>query len=531
MDIATTAEIYRIRPDIFVKAGEDRIYINYRDDHYVLRVHPTMVDAVFRFLDLNDGATPLDAVLEAFPEAQRGKLQSLIEFLASKKAAFRVEQDADASDLSPVANTLLYLAEYGDRPARMFQHFVGRRVLLVGSGYPLAACIKTLARLGIRQLDVLLTETHERNRWPVADLRRAFCELHRWPDASLTFVQAGEATRRHDDVLHLDIDSDPAVHAAAARNEPGARHLYVTVSAGKACMSLQVTTSQAARENDTGETGSPQQRLLAGAFGALGYFDDVCQVRSLNAGSYLHYSLDAHGGVRSDPHVRLSAIEALGAGTAPRAQPGLLAFRESHGAPLFPLGEPSELTEANSYIKLFSAALGDTAPVDGLLMAAGFSRADCERRLLLQLIAEHGVWFDSSGEDERHAVRCYLQACRQAEQVRALLRESDRLSPCDAGWEDESREEAYLEFCISASFGERVRWFESDTGHARFPRCLVLDCGDLRLYLPHAGAAASSDRLELLFAMHVALWRRGKGMAPAVDIVLPSALNPFGVQP
>ncbi|MFC0252243.1 hypothetical protein [Massilia consociata] len=531
MDIAATTEIYRIRPDIFVKAGEDRIYINFRDDHYVLRVHPDMVDSVFRFLDLNDGATPLAVVLEAFPEAQRGKLQSLLEFLTNKKAAFCVEQDAGTSDLSPVADTLLYLAEYGDHPARLFRHFVGRRVLLVGSGYPLAGCIKTLARLGIRQLDVLLTHTHERNRWPAEDLRRSFCELRRWPDASLTFVQAAEATQRHEDVLHLDIDSDPAVHEAVARSAAGARHLYVIVSAGQACMSLQVATPQTARMGDADEACSPPQQLVAGAFAALAYFDDLCQVRSLNAGSYLHYSLDAHGRVRSAPHVRLSAIEALGAGTVPRAKPGLLAFRESHGAPLFPLGEPSELTEANSYIKLFSAALPATAPADRRLIAAGFSRADCERRLLLQLIAEHGVWFDGGSEDEQHAVRRYLQACRQAAQVRALLLERDRLSPCDAGWEDESREEAYLEFCISASFGERVRWFGSDTGHAEFARCLVLGCGDLRLYLPHAGVAASSDRLELLFAMHAALWRRAKGMAPAVDIVLPAALNPFGMQP
>ena len=498
-------DIYMLRPDIFLRSAVDRIHVQYAGEHYMVRLQPECIRHVYAFCDLLDGSNSLGDAMENIPAAHRGYILKFLEFLLSKGAAFQIESALAEAHLAPVQETLLYLRSFVDDSAAAFDRFLAARILLVAGGYALIGAIKTLACLGVRSLDVLQTGA----AWQPRELHAAFADLARWPDAKLAIVDAPAPD--HTCVLQCAEDAAfPFEHLIAAL--PHAHHLVAFVAGGQLC-ALRGTDLPLLVPRHAGPPPGPPDGLCAGATAATICFDDLCGVRPLAAGRYLHFCLDADLPMNSAGLYPLLPF-ADGRAGAQDAIAVAARVEELVHTPLSPLRAPVERTVEGSYIKLytFEAWLGsDGAPVT--LASAGMTRLQCIAGALRQLIDGTGHWFCHTAPAERAAVGAYLEQLDSARRAVIPLRAAP---PMPGTAPALSAREQYLSFCINAVHGARVAWADAPLAQAAWPRCAVLSAGAMNVYLPHGGSPTDSQREAGLLALYAALWHG----TCAADVVL-----------
>lgn len=497
--------IYMLRPDIFLRNAVDRIHIQYAGEHYMVRLQPECIKHLYEFCDLLDGNRSLGDAMENIPSAHRGYILKFLEFLLSKGAALQMESALAELHLASVQDSLLYLRSFVNDSAAAFGRFLAARILLVADGYVLIGAIKTLACLGVRSLSVLQTGA----AWQPRELHAAFADLARWPDATLAIVDA--PTPEHTCVLQCADDAAyPFERLIAAL--PHARHLVAFVAGGQLC-ALRGADLPLLVPRHAGPPPGPPDGLCAGATAAAICFDDLCGVRPLAAGRYLHFGLDADVPMNS---AGLYPLLPFADGRAGADDAIAIAARveELVHTPLSPLRAPVERTVEGSYIKLytFEGCLGsDGATVT--LASAGMTRLQCMAGALRQLIDGTGHWFSNTAPAERAAVGAYLEQLDNARRAVMPLRAA---APMPGPAPALSAREQYLSFCINAAHGVRVRWADAPLASAVWPRCAVLSAGDMTIYLPHGGTPTGSQCEAGLLALYAALWQG----ACAADVVL-----------
>lgn len=499
--------IYSIRPDIFLRHAEDRMHIQYAGANYIIRLQGECIQYIYRFCDLMDGALALGDVMEHIPAPYRHYTLKFLEFLLAKSAAFRVEATPAADELQPVQDSLLYLRSFVNDSASAFRRFEAERIVLAGAGYALHGAIKTLACLGARHLSVLQTG----QAWQPDELRAAFAELARWPDACLEIVERPAAC--HTYVVQIADDATAPFERLVAA-WPAARHLIAFAVDGQLC-ALRGDDLALLPLRCGGTPLAPPDSLCAGATAAMICFDDLCGVRPLPARRYLHFGLDADVPLNSAGLYPLAPFAAGGAG-APDAIAVAARVEELVRSPLSPLRAPVERTAEGSYLKLYTvdACLPGHAGVV-TLAGAGMTRLQCMGAVLLQLAAGQRHWFTHTCAQERAAVGRYLGQLDAAGDAVAPLRAA---APASGDAPALSAREQYLVFCTNATHGVHVQWADAPLASAAWPRCTVLRGGTMAIYLPHSESPAPAQREAGLLALYAAL---AQGHHGGRDIVLP----------
>ncbi|GGY98807.1 hypothetical protein ACFFTM_20080 [Pseudoduganella plicata] len=408
--------------------------------------------------------------------------------------------------LQPVHDALLYLRSYVDDSAAAFGRFLDARILLVAGDYALIGAIKTLACLGVRRLSVLQLG----DEWQAHELRDAFGELARWPDAALDIVTA--ATPDHTLVLQCGADAACPFEALVAAL-PDARHLAAFVSNGQLCV-LHGADVALLPTRPSGAPVSPCDSLCAGATAAAICFDDLCGVRALAPRRYLHFGLDADVPMGSAGLYPLLPFAAGWAGVEDAIAVGAR-VAELVRTPLSPLCSPVERTQEGCYIKLYTLQAqlpGRSAPVT--LVGAGMTHAECMAGALLQLVDAQRHWFCNTAPAERAAIGAYLARLDIAEQAIAPL----RAAPPPQGTAPAlTAREQYLSFCINTAYGRRVQWADTELATSAWARCTVMSAGDVAIYLPHEGQPEPGQREAGLLALYGALWSADGGVR---DVIL-----------
>ncbi|GGB95057.1 hypothetical protein [Pseudoduganella buxea] len=502
-------DIYILRPDIFLRGAEDRIHIKYAGDNYIVRLQPECIRNIYRFCDLLDGERSLGAAMEDIPSAHRSYILKFLQFLVSKSAALRIESPLAESQLAPAQDALLYLRSFVDDSAAAFRCFLDARILLAAGDYALTSAIKTFACLGARRLSVLQLG----DAWQANELQAVFAGLARWPDAALDVVTTPGPG--YDCVVQCaDGPAYPFEHLMAAL--PGAQHLVALVAHGQLC-ALHGADLPLLAPRHAGTPVTPPEGLCAGATAAMICFDHLCGVRLLPTGRYLHFGLDADVPMNS---AGLYPLRPFAEGRPGADDAIVVAARaeELLRTPLSPLRSPVEHTPDGSSIKLYTCEAwlaGRDTPVT--LASAGMTRTQCLAEALVQLADIHGHWFCNTAPAERAAIGRYLAQLDTARRAVAPLRAAP------PAWRDApalSAREQYLNFCINAAYGTRVRWADVPLATAAWPRCAVLCAGGATIYLPHDGDTSAAQREAGLLALYRALWQVEQ--APARDIILPA---------
>jgi hypothetical protein len=498
--------IYSIRPDIFLRNAEDRMHIQYAGNNFIIRLRNDCIQHIYRFCDMMDGTQPLGDAMEQIPAAHRGHILKFLEFLLAKSAAFRIAAPGADADLQPVRESLLYLRSFVDDSAAAFRRFAAERILLAAGGYALHSALKTLACLGARRVGVLQTG----EMWQPHELRAAFAELARWPDAGLDIVAGPVNTYTY----VLQVADDAAAPFEALRDAlPAARHLVTFAADGQLCALRGDDLGLLPLRHGTAPL-APPDGLCAGATAAMICFDDLCGVRPLPERRYLHFGLDGDVPMNSAGLYPLVPFDTGSAG-APGAIAVAARIEELAVTPLSPLRAPVECTVAGNYLKLYTLeAWLPGQPRAITLAGAGMTRAQCLSGALLQLVAGQRHWFDHACADERAAVGAYLARLDAARGAVAPLR---AVAPVFGPTPALSAREQYMVFCINATHGVSVQWADVTLDADAWPRCTVLRAGTALLYLPHAGTLAAAQREAALLALYGALWQGHHG---GRDIVL-----------
>ncbi|CDG85914.1 hypothetical protein GJA_5318 [Janthinobacterium agaricidamnosum NBRC 102515 = DSM 9628] len=506
------------------------MHVQYAGKNFILRLQHDVINSLYDCLGLVDGIRPMGEVLTAIPPQHHASALKFMDFLASKHAAFRVTNVDDELELAAVKDTLNYLRLYSDDSSATFRRFEQGRILIVAGGFALMSAVKTFARLGTRMLTVIDTAVDGQPRWSVAELQRCFAELRRWPDAELHVISpAGLAPMpSFDHVLHVVRDA-VAVHQRILTQCAATEQLIAVYVNGNLCLLRSDDYLRVGGHPGEGGAVSQPGELVAGATASLFFFDNLCNIRRVDAGRYQYYKLNGENATRFGHLYRLLPLldgltgDAAPAVARPSSAPAVAVELERllH-QPLFPLQPLLERTDPASHIKLYSTVLSWH---DGrTLVAAGRHRRQCEANLLAQLVSLHGLWFDQGCAVEAQAASELRAKQLQAEQVVQPLRsgQAAQRRPCTV---ELGAYETYIEFCINAVFGQRVRWFVLPTADARFSACTVLCAGHTTLFLPHGGELPPDLREAALLALYAALWQQRNGIAPIQDVLV--AASPF----
>lgn len=527
MQTISLDDVYNVRPDIFIKGAEDRLHVQYAGKNFILRLQHEVINSLYDCLGRIDGIRPMGEVLTALPAPHHASALKFIDFLIQQKAAFRVANPRDELELAPVKDTLSYLRLYSDDSAGQFRRFEQKRLLIVADGYALISAIKTFARLGVRVLTVLDAGADPHVAWSEAELQACFAELRRWPEARLlVHTSPGAAMAADfDHVLHV-LSADSAPHQAMFARHADAEQLVAQPVHGNLCLLRSADHLRIDGRFAAAEAVSQPGALIFGATAALFFFDHLCDIRRLREGRYHYYKLTGESVLRFGQLHRLCPIDALAAAAASDA--GATAtvpdLDKLLRQPLFPLQAFVEQTEPSSYLKLYAATLPGAAGQRPTLVAAGRSKAQCQANLLAQLIAAHGLWFDQALPAERQAALQFHAGQVQARQAVQALR-APAVFPRQPAAPELSGHESYISFCISATFGQRLRWFEAATGDPLLPACTLLCADEFTVFLPHGGELAGATREAGLLAMYAALWQLRQGGVPLLDVV--HAASPF----
>lgn len=522
-DEVSTSGVYWIRPDIFIKSGDDKLYLRYQEKHYVLKTPGDRIADILLFLDLFDGRRGLASILAEFPEARHSVLQRMLGFLVDKGAAFAVAPSSSVNGLSAVADTLAYLAEYSGSPVDRYRRFAAQRLVLAGGGYSLISAIKTLARIGSRRLFVLHGPALGRHRFADADLMLAFDSARAWPDAEMVLVEPSSLRQQAFDwLLECSESTASEVSGIALERAAPAGRLLGSISAGSlviadAPMPWSQPSPMAAGQAQPG----PVHLQTAGACFALAAFDAITAVRPWLAGHYGHYPLDGIQPLRFAPRVQLRSWPELdrslpAVAESKRVVELLDAWHECAPGPLFPIERPEEITAESSYVKVYRLAYSvwrDGRARRQTVLAAGYDRPGCLREALAVMASVGGLWLEGSDVSER------MQMARTAivfQRVRRLvadlspsLQRAVRLGELAAP--ALSAREEYIQFCIGSRFSTAVIIVDMATGDAEMPRCRAALAGSIAVHMPYCGDVLPADGERLLFRLYAELCRAALG--------------------
>lgn len=545
MSVSALHETYRVRPDIFMKVNQERLYVRYLDRHYIVRLNEELRRSVTAFLDRLDGWHPLANVISLFPQSHRPSLLKFLDFLLQKGAAFRLPDGPLPAELAPVAHTLTYLSEYVAHPVDSYRRFSSSRILLVGGGYALTSAIRTLSRFGVQQLSVMNIPELGCCAFTEDELATCFDEVKTSPDARLTSVPPEsislESMRSFDHVLHCQERMSVTLWEEFSAL-PAAAQLYGVIAGQTLCITNHIDdVRRLARirgaDPDGTTTVAPSLGLIGGAIVALTLFDHLTGVRPLTAGHYHYCDLEAQGALRSAPRYHLrgipeaasSPVTIEGSADLPHASDE---WEELAAAPLFPLRDLVEATDQRSYIKVYTASFRATDGSDsqrGTVAGAGFTKQLCLRQLLLTLIGKHGLALSRGVAAEDNVCIDTAARLRRANKISANLR--PRLadaSAMEAAAVQLGAKEEYIVFCIGTSFDVLVSWADLATADEEFSRCLVARAGSTEVFMPYADAPSTDDRQALLFGLYAALWSRNADKRYSVaETYLPGAALAF----
>jgi hypothetical protein len=529
---------YRLRPDIFVKSTSERVYLSHRDCHYILRLGSELMVSVGEFIDCIDGEQSLGATMSRFPSTHQPALLKFLHFLLQKGMAFRLDSGAFPAQLRQVRETLDYLSQYCSDPVERYRHFASRRTLLVGGGYALTSAIKTMARIGIRQLAVLPAPQLGHHHFDEQQLRACFEETKVLHDAELRFVAADAlhaAQPAFDVILHCHERVDVSRAGQLAQTSPAlelmgliaGRYLFITDST--------LDAADIAEGDRAGmfepACAAPTAGLIAGATCALALFDQITGIRPAGIADYHYYDLQAQGSLQTARRCRLDPLEQEPG--APAADVGVaIDWPRLAEAPLFPLQPLQERTEARSYIKLYTVttrAHAERAGLRVMLAAAGFTRHDCQQQLMLALTGIHQLGLSCCSPDEWAA---FSHAACLIRRARAVVRDLSQPAVYEQRSPSLEARQEYIAFCISTTFEARLDWQDVATGQGEFPRCLIVRANDAAAFMPYSAGITDADRQRLLFGVYAQLWARQHGQGyETQSVFVPAAALPRGLQP
>jgi hypothetical protein len=536
MNALSLTHIYRIRPDIFIKSSTDRVHISYQSRHFILKMGANVIASLLEFLDKNDGSRPLKESLMGYAEQQQNTFIKFLDFLVQKGAAIKQDPDvANKGDLSAVADTITYLAEYHSDPAQRYLNFASQRLLIVGDGYALLSATKTLARMGVKKLAIAILPQCGRFHFSQHDLQKAFVQHQRWHDAVLDFVELrGNTSDGHyDNALvcsELAIDSK-----VQTRLNLNATHVqYGALSARHAFLSCEPIAPTLLAADDQQTQASLLSHLIAGANIAVAWCDHLMGVRAQLPGSYQYYDLHQQSWTKTANQHRLVPISVsqgqadLAADTTLSGQLDQLSME-----PLFPIGAFEELTDSATYIKLYRSELrlaGDRDDTMALrkVVAAGFSRKQCQHTILAEIATVHQVWLERGAAQERAN---FARAASLMSHARYILETKHHLIKNALAEATtavaSSKSEEYLFFCIETSFGTHIRIKRLSTGDAIWPHCLAATAGNQSVFLLFSDELTDADREALWFGLYAALWACQNDAGDTVNkVFLPQSIFP-----
>lgn len=536
MNALSLTHSYRIRPDIFIKSSTDRVHISYQSRHFILKMGANAIAALLEFLDKNDGSRPLNESLMGYAEQQQNTFIKFLDFLVQKGAAIKQNPNTENDhDLSAVADTITYLAEYQADPVQSFLNFASQKLLIAGDGYALLSATKTLARMGAKKLSIAILPQCGRFHFSQQDLQKAFIQHQRWHDAALEFVELhGNSVRESFDhalvcsELAIDTKIQTLPHINAAHVHYGA------LSARHAFLSCEPIAPTLLAADDQQMQASLLSHLIAGANIAVAWCDHLMGVRTQIPGSYQYYDLHQQSWTKTANQHRLVPISAL------QKQPTMTADTTLSGQldqlsaePLFPIGAFEELTAPGTYIKLYRTelriadALGDGIELRKVV-AAGFSRKQCQQTMLAEIATVHQVWLERGVVQERanfaRAANLMSHAQRIVETQRHLIENALAEATTAVA---KSKSEEYLYFCIETSFSTHIRTKHVNTSDAIWPQCLAATAGNQSVFLLFKDEPTDTDREALWFGLYAALWAYQNDGGDAVNkIFLPQTALP-----
>jgi hypothetical protein len=541
------SEIYWVRPDVFIKSGDGKVYIRYQDRHYVLKMANSHIRTVLAFVDQLDGCTPIGIVLSHFAVEFRPMLLKFKKFLIDKGAAFAVVDGPSDATLTAVGETLTYLAEYSASPYTSYRLFAAQQIALVGAGYSLVSAIKTFARLGIQRLSVLHQTALGSHKFEDIELKRAFDSIKTRGDAELTLLSSENADSvltPFDWVLHCQ-ECNCAVSIGSQAPLLAARQMVGRFLGDILVIDVHSKAVDSAAAFD-GRRGASNPPLLqaGGACFALVAFDVISNIKPWRDGRYAYYDLHGLDQLRFATHCQLRPIAEAQAlpqlpGSAGKLADQIEAWDESPPGPLFPMQKPEELTASSSYLKVYGfqcAVAQDQYPKTVRLLTAGYDKASCIRQMLTTLATVAGLWFDTADAAEQASYAAaavwYRQACGVVWEIPVADIERAYQHQNAAGALPEfTAGQEYIRFCIASSFACEPRWLDYDTNSAACPKCRIAIAGDSVVYLPYAGDFSAGDGEVLLFGLYAELRRRAHADSEclAVTVFLPTAAQSLAV--
>lgn len=536
MNALSLTHSYRIRPDIFIKSSPDRVHISYQSRHFILKMGANAIASLLEFLDKNDGTRPLKESLMGYAEQQQNTFIKFLDFLVQKGAAIKQDPNAaNDSDLSAVADTITYLAEYQADPVQSYLNFASQKLLIAGDGYALLSATKTLARMGAKKLSIAILPQCGRFHFSQQDLQKAFIQHQRWHDAAVEFIEIRDNTidNRFDHALVCsELAIDPKVQTLPHIN---AAHVhYGAMSARHAFLSCEPIAPTLLAADDQQTQASLLSHLIAGANIAVAWCDHLMGVRAQVPGSYQYYDLHQQSWTKTANQHRLVPISALQGQTALAADTTLSGQLDQLSAePLFPIGAFEELTAPGTYIKLYRTELRIADTLSNAIelrkvVTAGFSRKQCQQTMLMEIATIHQVWLERGAAQERanfaRAASLMSHAHRIVETNLHLTETAlDEATTAVAN----SKSEEYLFFCIETSFSTRIRTKRFNTCDAIWPHCLVAAAGNQSVFLLFKDEPTDSDREALWFGLYAALWTKQNDGGDTVNkIFLPHAVLP-----
>lgn len=533
MNALSLNHIYRIRPDIFIKSSTDRVHISYQSRHFILKMGANMIASLLEFLDKNDGSRPLKESLMGYAEQQQNVFIKFLDFLVQKGAAIKQNLDTpNNNDFSAVADTITYLAEYQADPVQSYLNFASQKLLIAGDGYALLSATKTLARMGVKKLTIAILPQCGRFHFSQQDLQKAFLQHQRWHDAALEFVElhANTLGAHYDHALVCsELAIDTKTHALP--NIKATHVQYGALSARHAFLSCEPIAPALLAADNQQTPASLLSHLIAGANIAVAWCDHLMGVRAQTPDSYQYYDLQQQSWIKTANQHRLVPISAsqehadIAAVTTLSGQLDQLSTE-----PLFPIGAFEELTDPGSYIKLYRTGLRIEGEADELreVVAAGFSRKQCQYTILAEVATVHQVWLERGAAQERAH---FARAASLMSHARRILKTNHQLTE-NALVEAttavaHSKSEEYLFFCIETSFGTHIRVKRFSTGDAVWSHCLAAIAGIQRVFLLFNDEPTDADREALWLGLYTALWACQNDDSDTVNkVFLPQAIFP-----
>lgn len=520
------SKIFQIRPDIFVKSGPGRIRIQRQGQNYILKVPANVADCLFNYIDLTDGERTFAEVIAQIPSLFHDSVRQFHAFLLSKNLAFEVKNSFfhTHKELSELGR---YLAQFLPDPIIGYNTFAEPHYLLVGDGHSPFSCIKSLANLGIRALDVVTTDQFP--EYAHTELVDAFNDSKTCVDAQIAIYDSFDSIlfSKYGRVLHLQQHFDKTLYefvekqsdlaqASLLQGYQNGKHLFVANHLHKHYCNLSPNPDQIV---------SPMCNLVAGATFATCAFDHITDVCAIKNGHYVHYDLEAFGHLKQSRQVIMTRTSEIAA-SDPCLFDAFSALEDFLNQPLFPLQNLSAVSHPASYINIKSVNFSymyDDVEFKTQLFGIGFDENECLQDIMESLLIKQGVWFKFDQRQQQAAkVRAHYEYFKNQLATANLVPHNDSEEMLTSVW---SKKAEYVDFCIQATYGDSTQISVLSCQKNLWIKAQVKNCA---VILPIYNTVTEMDVERIMLKLYLQIWlsRRNDLIQESV-LILPHKTSLF----